>query len=388
MEGMTVYYYSQQPESWKSWKPGHPCILLEAEQPASLATVQELVSELLKRRDPWKIVLLAYGWAKQEISKDRNERFNERFPLVMIGPYVLGGRNGEHFTSALAGLEPNRKWTAWFMDLAEELGITRRYVELDGLQATTSSVLAGRHGWSGLVPDEEIASLWALRGLIPRERLIVVGSSAKYLPNALRDTTRRTLGIPSHARVLFFPGFPSNDYRTYGARPDLQTYTFSTVVGSILKNAAKSLLHFVMIVRPHPRAEQENSRLKRHVNVYDQRLPNFRIIWVPADSPISYDECIAASDLVACMPTSNYPAQATYRGRRACIFALGGDGGSGDVFIKLFGARENEMLGKMLSLAISNYPDDVTSALRRAAPLPKRDPGNRAKAIADTLLGL
>ncbi len=361
-EGMVVFR--------STFQSGGIRILLEAEQPATLNLIQRVLPKLMSSPQFGCAALMALGHAvdvTRELIRDKG------FPFFETEPAVLNDR----FDVALVGIEPTQSWTRWCMDFAE-LHANRFLVDLDGLHVNDSEVLSNRDPrWCGIVSDRLTGALWESRGLIKRNNMLVSGATVAVPDTNTRSGIRKRLGLQTSTRVLFCSGLVSADYPHY---PDIQLSTLRSVLNGIkYAQEQNPLSKFACILRPHPRAKSENDGIQALLQIY----PGVKVLWNPN---ISFDDCIIASDLVACMPTSGFTTQVPYYGRVALLLALRRNA-TGAIFDNLFSAKDVAHLYRMSYIALARYVADISSALRNARPKQRRRAQDGALVVAQNILG-
>ncbi len=336
-------------------------LLLEAEQPATLNLIKRILEKKVHSSKFGGATLMAYGYAVNEIKRLIQ---TEGFPFVQKSLSALDGR----FDAALVGIEPTPTWTQWCIHFAE-LHAHRLYIDLDGIQAVGSEALRGRDPrWYGLVSSQAVGNVWAARGLVQQDHFIVTGVTASVPPNEARRTTREKLRIPRAARVLLYIGLVSTDFPEY---PGMQLETLKAVLDGV---AAATLIdpigRYVCLVRPHPRASVDVPAM--HSLASTLRSPHVQLVW-DEGKEASFEESVLASDIVACMPTSNFVTQAPYFGRKALLLAVQGTQ-TGELFLKLFPPHEHTYIARLPNTAVAHSVGDIAHVLHVASSKPRHPP--------------
>ncbi len=365
-EGMVVFRTAQ-------FHPRGVRILFEAEQPATLNLVRRVVSELIASALFGGAVLVAYGWAVEEI-----RRLIARGALPFYETDDATTLDG-WYDAALVGIEPTSEWTCWCIQFAQTHA-DRLLVDLDGLQAVGSEVLRGSDPrWHGLVTSAEVVPVWRSRDLIDPGQFLISGMLVEPPEPRVRHEVRERLGVSKDTRVLLYSGLVSSDFPDH---PDIQLSTLDSVLGGVRTIAqAYTERDFCCLIRPHPRAAAEHPLMRSRIP--HDLPPNMRAVWDP--SSVTFDECVLAADVVACMPTSSFVVQAPYYGRLALVLALR-ERATGQIFDALFTSHEVALLRHMEYVKLARNERVIARALRDARPKPrlKADGGAR---VAQFLLG-
>lgn len=371
-------------------------VLVEASQPATFKIVNALIGVGALQGDKRcrEITLLTDNIAGKYFS-DQEHSYSER-GLVRTGSGSILRDIPGPFDVALAMEDTENSPVSLLLYGAKSVFQAKRfYFMLPGFvgESTkmrfTADEIKNADELDGLIVGDDLAKRLVATTLhVPIEKIIVAGSPLldgldpeKGLVH--RQAGREKAGIPLNAAVALFLGDRSQDYRAFGGDPDLNVKTFVRTLEGMTEAAH---LHpdkqFALIVRPHPRAVDEQL-----LSLVGETPPNLAIV---QNGALSFDEATYASDIICCNITSTETFLARYRGRTAGISMYQEKGLGGEIAHKIYNQTGLDMLRETKGISFISSAHDLAQQISDIDPTHPETPPvfsrNSTKKVVDVIL--
>ncbi len=355
-------------------KPGLR-ILMEAAEPASIGTIDALMRALQEDPRCGEICILANNIARDVFESE-----------IRSGVLKLRKINGEGgiienipgpFDVGVAIVGPQNSPAQLLLYSAKSVfGCRKLFFISGGLPGTVIEILNSQNSKNMdpvdalLVEDEFVAHLYRIRlPQINPNRIIPTGTALTDEIRdeegvLLRESGRVKLGIEQSSKTLFYSSFPGSDYERFGGSVDIALHTLAkTLAGAKQAAEDNKESRFVVIVRLHPRtsAEENRRQLSLCEGVWGE---NLRVIG--DTTAASYKECLYATDIIGCMPTSTLASLSHYRGQKALLFAYSGKGQSEAMFERLSPGEERKVIAQIPGVVVVHSQDEIAREFGKA----------------------